>query len=39
MIARSPPKLDPAADAAMRDLRRAAELDPLAPRPLELLGD
>ena len=32
-------KLDPAADAAMRDLRRAAELDPLAPRPLELLGD
>jgi tetratricopeptide (TPR) repeat protein len=33
------PKLDPAADAAMRDLRRAAELDPLAPRPLELLGD
>jgi tetratricopeptide (TPR) repeat protein len=33
------PKLEPAADAAMRDLRRAAELDPLAPRPLELLGD
>jgi len=33
------PKFDPAADAAMRDLRRAAELDPLAPRPLELLGD
>ena len=32
-------KLDPAADAAMRDLRRAAELDPLSPRPLELLGD
>ena len=32
-------QLDPAADAAMRDLRRAAELDPLAPRPLELLGD
>jgi tetratricopeptide (TPR) repeat protein len=32
-------KLDPAADAALRDLRRAAELDPLAPRPLELLGD
>ncbi len=32
-------KFDPAADAAMRDLRRAAELDPLAPRPLELLGD
>ena len=31
--------LDPAADAAMRDLRRAAELDPMAPRPLELLGD
>lgn len=31
--------LDPAADAAMRDLRRAAELDPLAPRPLELIGD
>ena len=26
-------------DAAIRDLRRAAELDPLAPRPLELLGD
>ena len=33
------PKFDPAADAALRDLRRAAELDPLAPRPLELLGD
>jgi predicted Zn-dependent protease len=32
-------ELDPAADAAMRDLRRAAELDPLAPRPLELIGD
>jgi tetratricopeptide (TPR) repeat protein len=32
-------KLDPAADAAMRDLRRAAELDPLSPRPRELLGD
>lgn len=32
-------KLDPAADAAIRDLRRAAELDPLSPRPLELLGD
>jgi len=32
-------KLDPAADAAMRDLLRAVELDPLAPRPLELLGD
>ena len=32
-------KLDPAADAAIRDLRHAAELDPLAPRPLELLGD
>lgn len=32
-------KLDPAADAAMRDLRRAAELDPLSPRPLEQLGD
>jgi tetratricopeptide (TPR) repeat protein len=32
-------KLDPAADAALRDLRRAAEIDPLAPRPLELLGD
>jgi tetratricopeptide (TPR) repeat protein len=31
--------LDPAADAAMRDLLRAAELDPLAPRPLELMGD
>jgi len=31
--------LDPAADAAIRDLRRAAELDPLAPRPLELIGD
>ena len=26
-------------DAAMRDLRRAAELDPLAPRPQEILGD
>lgn len=33
------PNFDPAADAATRDLRRAAELDPLAPRPLELLGD
>jgi len=33
------PKFDPAADAALRDLRRAAALDPLAPRPLELLGD
>ena len=32
-------KLDLAADAAMRDLLRAAELDPVAPRPLELLGD
>lgn len=32
-------KLDPAADAALRDLRRAAELDPLERRPLELLGD
>lgn len=31
--------LDPAVDSAMRDLRQAAELDPLAPRPLELLGD
>ena len=37
--ARQVPKFDPAADAAMRDLRRAAELDPLAPRPRELLGD
>lgn len=26
-------------DAALRDLRRASELDPLAPRPLEVLGD
>ena len=26
-------------DAAMRDLRRAAELDPLAPHPREILGD
>jgi tetratricopeptide (TPR) repeat protein len=34
-----PVKMDPAADAALRDLRRAAEIDPLAPRPLELLGD
>src|SRR3954471_22776660 len=34
-----PAKMDPAADAALRDLRRAAEIDPLAPRPLELLGD
>jgi tetratricopeptide (TPR) repeat protein len=33
------PKFDPAADAAMRDLLRAIELDPLAPRPLVLLGD
>ncbi len=32
-------ELDPAADAAMRDLRRASELDPLATRPVELLGD
>jgi tetratricopeptide (TPR) repeat protein len=32
-------KMDPAADAALRDLRRAAEIDPLAPKPLELLGD
>ena len=36
---RQVPRFDPAADAAMRDLRRAAELDPLAPRPRELLGD
>jgi tetratricopeptide (TPR) repeat protein len=36
---RQVPKFDPAADAAMRDLRRASELDPLAPRPRELLGD
>ena len=33
------PRFDAAADAAMRDLLRATELDPLAPRPLELLGD
>jgi tetratricopeptide (TPR) repeat protein len=33
------PRFDAAADAAMRDLLRAVELDPLAPRPLELLGD
>lgn len=26
-------------DSAMRDLRRAADIDPLAPRPRELLGD
>lgn len=32
-------KFDPAADAGIRDLLRATELDPLAPRPLELLGD
>ncbi|HTH03997.1 MAG TPA: tetratricopeptide repeat protein [Vicinamibacterales bacterium] len=32
-------KMDPASDAALRDLRRAAEIDPLAPRPRELLGD
>src|SRR5262245_25224074 len=32
-------KLDPVAEAAIRDLRRAAELDPLSPRPLELIGD
>jgi len=37
--AREAAKLDPAADAALRDLRRAAAIDPLAPRPLELLGD
>ena len=36
---RQPGKMDPAADAALRDLRRAAEIDPLAPKPLELLGD
>ena len=36
---RQVPRFDPAADAAMRDLRKAAELDPVAPRPLELLGD
>lgn len=36
---RQVPKFDPVADAAMRDLRRAAEIDPLAPRPRELLGD
>jgi tetratricopeptide (TPR) repeat protein len=29
----------PLLEAAMRDLRRAADLDPLAPRPLELMGD
>ncbi len=34
-----PGKMDAAADAAIRDLRRAAEIDPLAPKPLELLGD
>lgn len=34
-----PAKMDPAADAALRDLRRAAEIDPLAPKPRELLGD
>jgi tetratricopeptide (TPR) repeat protein len=34
-----PLQFDPAADAAMRDLLRASELDPLAPRPFELLGD
>lgn len=32
-------ELGPAAEAAMRDLLRASELDPLATRPLELLGD
>jgi tetratricopeptide (TPR) repeat protein len=31
--------LDPSVDSAMRDLRQASELDPLAPRPLELMGD
>jgi tetratricopeptide (TPR) repeat protein len=36
---RQVPKFDPAADAAMRDLLRATDLDPLAPQPLELLGD
>ncbi len=36
---RQVPRFDPAADASMRDLRKAAELDPVAPRPLELLGD
>jgi tetratricopeptide (TPR) repeat protein len=29
----------PSLDAALRDLRRATEIDPLAPRPHELLGD
>jgi tetratricopeptide (TPR) repeat protein len=33
------PTFDAAAEAAMRDLLRATEIDPLAPRPLELLGD
>jgi tetratricopeptide (TPR) repeat protein len=32
-------ELDPPAESAMRDLSRASEIDPLAPRPLELLGD
>jgi tetratricopeptide (TPR) repeat protein len=36
---RQPAGLDPAVDSATRDLRQASELDPLAPRPLELLGD
>jgi tetratricopeptide (TPR) repeat protein len=29
----------PFLDAALRDLRKAAEIDPLAPRPYELIGD
>lgn len=29
----------PSLDAALRDLRQASDLDPLAPRPYELLGD
>ena len=34
-----PAKMDPAADAAIATCAARSEMDPLAPRPLELLGD